>query len=409
MKINRRYIFTLLCFLIFIANSYSQSLNSLIDSALVNNPILKASKIKLEYIKERLNEVDYISNTKIAYGYFVSKPETKTGAQNYKISLKQQIPWFGTIAAKKKYVNSISEAEYEEVLITSKKLVLNVSKSYYNLFLIKETRKLIKENISILDRYMKFVNKSIEVGNASLSDLLKVRIRRNQQLELYKLKEKDYEIESINLNKLLDRDENINIEFIDSVDIDISKLSIKNFDFSKHSEILKFDRLYNSIANSELVNRKDRLPKIEFGLDYINVAKTNIPSVKDDGKDIFMPMASISIPIFSKKNRSISRQNKMKIRELEMKKLDRLNTLKSLFLSTQRKMSKAIIDYNFQKKNINNILDIEKLLLKEYETGKIDINDILDINESLIKFKIKKVQALKKYNELALYIDYIIK
>lgn len=409
MKINRRFLFTLTCLVIFITNSYSQSLNSLVDTALLNNPKLKASKIKLEYIKERLNEVNYISNTKIAYGYFVTKPETKTGAQNYKISLKQQIPWFGTISAKKKYVNSLSDAEYEEILISSKKLILNVSKSYYNLFLIKETKKLIKENISILDRYMKFVNKSIEVGNASLSDLLKVKIRRNQQLEKYKLKDKDYEIESINLNQFLDRDESIRINLTDSLIMDISKLSIKKFDLSKHSEILKFDKLYNSIVNSELINRKDRLPKLEFGIDYINVAKTNMPSVKNDGRDIFMPMASVSIPIFSKKNSSISRQNKLKIRELEMNKLDRINALKSLFYSTNHRMSKALIDFNFQKKNINNVLDIENLLLKEYETGKIDINDILDINESLIKFKIKKLEALKRYNDLSLIIDYIVK
>lgn len=409
MKINRRFLFTLTCLVIFITNSYSQSLNSLVDTALLNNPKLKASKIKLEYIKERLNEVNYISNTKIAYGYFVTKPETKTGAQNYKISLKQQIPWFGTISAKKKYVNSLSDAEYEEILISSKKLILNVSKSYYNLFLIKETKKLIKENISILDRYMKFVNKSIEVGNASLSDLLKVKIRRNQQLEKYKLKDKDYEIESINLNQFLDRDESIRINLTDSLIMDISKLSIKKFDFSKHSEILKFDKLYNSIVNSELINRKDRLPKLEFGIDYINVAKTNMPSVKNDGRDVFMPMASVSIPIFSKKNSSISRQNKLKIRELEMNKLDRINALKSLFYSTNHRMSKALIDFNFQKKNINNVLDIENLLLKEYETGKIDINDILDINESLIKFKIKKLEALKRYNDLSLIIDYIVK
>ena len=67
-----------------------------------------------------------------------------------------------------------------------------------------------------------------------------------------------------------------------------------------HPELLKFDKLFRSIEQSELLNQKESSPKIGFGLDYINVSERPDINFIDNGKDIIMPMISLSIPIFNK-------------------------------------------------------------------------------------------------------------
>ena len=47
---------------------------------------------------------------------------------------------------------------------------------------------------------------------------------------------------------------------------------------------------------------------IGFGLDYIDVSESPNMIFSENGKDILMPMISVSIPIFNKKYKS---QNKM--------------------------------------------------------------------------------------------------
>ena len=64
-----------------------------------------------------------------------------------------------------------------------------------------------------------------------------------------------------------------------------------------HPELLKYDKLYESIEQSELLNLKESSPMIGFGLDYINVSERPDMNLSDNGKDIVMPMVSLSIPM----------------------------------------------------------------------------------------------------------------
>ena len=48
-----------------------------------------------------------------------------------------------------------------------------------------------------------------------------------------------------------------------------------------------------------MLNQKENKPTIGFGLDYVNVSNRTDLNFSDNGKDILMPMLSISIPIFN--------------------------------------------------------------------------------------------------------------
>ena len=97
-----------------------------------------------------------------------------------------------------------------------------------------------------------------------------------------------------------------------------------------HPELLKFDRLYESVSEAELLNQKESLPKLGFGLDYIPVAERTDMVVDENGKDILMPMLSVSIPIFNNKFKSVTRQNEIRQKEIQAQRSDRMNKLETL-------------------------------------------------------------------------------
>lgn len=72
---------------------------------------------------------------------------------------------------------------------------------------------------------------------------------------------------------------------------------------------MKYDKLFQSVEQSELLNQKERKPMVGFGLDYIAVSERPNMSFGDNGKDIVMPMISLSIPILNKN--TIQKQNKI--------------------------------------------------------------------------------------------------
>ena len=114
--------------------SYGQTLESLIAEGLKNSPEIQERQSNFKGIQERKNEVNTLPNTNFGLGYFLSEPETRTGAQRLKLSVSQMMPWFGSITTRQNYVTSIAEAKFVDIAIASRKLIASISQSYYQLY-----------------------------------------------------------------------------------------------------------------------------------------------------------------------------------------------------------------------------------------------------------------------------------
>jgi outer membrane protein TolC len=146
---------------------------------------------------------------------------------------------------------------------------------------------------------------------------------------------------------------------------------------------------------------------IGFGIDYINVEKRPDMDFSDNGKDILMPMVSLSIPIFNKKYRSQTRQNELKQLEIRSEKQERLNKLETLLDRAINDRISSRISYQTQSKNLREAKEAEKILLRSYETGTIDFNDVLDIQELQLKFQINQIDSVKDYYVQTTIINYL--
>ena len=411
MKTSNRHIIIkiifVFCSLFLVLSIQSQELESLIKKSLENNPKIKQFELQYKIASEKVNEVNTIPNTEIGIGYFVSQPETRTGAQRTKVSLKQMIPWFGSITARENYVSSLADAKYEDIVIAKRKLMMSVSKYYYNLYAIKTKQEVIVENIELLKTYKTLMLSSIEVGKASVVDVLRLQMRQNELEQLKQVLEQEYLGEQTALNKLLNRDKNTVIYVVNGLIIPLENSLINSENIELHPELTKYDKLYKSVEKSEILNQKENKPMIGFGLDYISVSERPNVNFNDNGKDILMPMLSLSIPIFNKKYKSRTRQNNLKKQEIKAQKQDRLNRLESILNKAITSIIAARISYNTQIKNLKQAKNTEKILIKNYETGTINFNDVLDVQELRLKFQINQIKSVKKYFIQMAVINYL--
>jgi cobalt-zinc-cadmium efflux system outer membrane protein len=387
--------------------SNAQQLETLIEEGLTNNPEIQIFELKHQVAKEKVNEANTLPNTQIGIGYFVSEPETRTGAQRFKVSAKQIFPSFGSITARENYATSLANAVYEDVVIAQRKLVASISQSYYNLYALKEKQTVLNENITLLETYEELALTSVEVGKASAVDVLRLQMRQNELEQLKQVLEQDYLAEQTALNKLLNREKNIEIS-IDSELTMPSEITLINSEkLTLHPELLKYDKLYESVEKSELLNQKESSPMLGFGLDYIAVSKRPNLDFSNNGKDIVMPMVSVSIPIFNNKYKSKTKQNELLKKEINFQKQDKLNRLETVLDKAVKKNTSARISYNTQAKNLKQAKDAETILVKNYETGTIDFNDVLDIQELQLKFQINQIESIKTYYLQKTIINYL--
>ena len=388
-------------------NTHAQKLEVLIDEAIKNNPEIQKVELQYSIASEKVIEVNSIPNTEFAVGYFISEPETRTGAQRARISVKQMLPWFGSITARENYVSSLADAKYEDIVITKRKLIMSVSQSYYNLYTNKAKQLVLTENIKLLETYETLALTSVEVGKASAVDVLRLQMRQNEMQQLKDVLQQQFLAEQTNLNNLLNRDDAMSVQLIDELIIPSEDVEINLGELALHPELLKYDKLYKSVEQSELLNQKESSPMIGFGLDYIPVSERTDMNLIDNGKDIVMPMVSVSIPIFNKKYKSISKQNELQQQEINYQKQERLNSLETLLDKAIKERISARISYVTQTKNLKQAKDAEGILIKSFETGTIDFNDVLDIQELQLKFQMNQIESIKTYYVQTAIINYL--
>uniref|UniRef100_UPI00404829A6 TolC family protein n=1 Tax=Polaribacter sp. TaxID=1920175 RepID=UPI00404829A6 len=384
-----------------------QDLESLIKIGVENSPSLQKFELKYLGMSEKKNEVSTLPNTEIGFGYFVSEPETRTGAQRFKVSIKQMIPWFGSISSRENYSKSMAAVSFEDVQIAKRKLILSISKQYYDLYAIKAKQKVVLENKILLNSYEKLALKALEVAKASAVDILRLQMRQNELEQLSAVLEQNYIAQQTALNLLLNREKTWSISVPETLELPISEALFNSQNLDLHPELIQYDRLYSSVMESELLNQKENKPMIGFGLDYIDVSERPAMNFTDNGKDILMPMVSVSIPIFSKKYKSKTLQNELKQQEIKTEKQERMNALMTLLETAKTNRVVARIRFETQVKNSEQARNAEKLLLQNYETGTVNFTDVLEIQELQLKFQTQQIEAVKNYFVQTTIINYL--
>ena len=398
----------ILVFLFVSAFAKAQQLQSYIKEAEANNPEIQAFELRYNIAEEKVNEANWIPNTEVSAGYFVSEPETRVGAQRARIGVKQMLPWFGTITARENYATAMADAEYVDITIAKRKLALSVAQSYYSLYSIRAKQAVLDENIQLLETYKQLALTSVEVGKASAVDVLRLQIRQNELQQQKEVLEEEFTAEQTAFNNLLNRESMMTVDVVSEMEIPQEDPFYSNDALSLNPELLKYDKLYESVAQSELLNQRESLPMIGFGLDYLPVTERNDVNFSDNGKDVLMPMVSISIPIFNNRYKSISKQNELRQQEIETQREQRLNVLESAFAKAQSQRNQARIAYSTQDSNLKQAQDAEEILVKNYETGTIDFNDVLDIQELQLKFQMNQIDSVQMYYVQSAIINYLI-
>ena len=385
----------------------AQGLQSYISEAQANNPKIQAYELRYTIAREKENEANWLPNTEFGAGYFVSEPETRTGAQVARFSAKQMLPWFGTVATRQKYASAMAETDYVDYVVAKRKLALAVAQSYYELYSLWSKQGILDTNIELLHTYETLALTSVEVGKASAVDVLRLQIRQNELEQQKQMLREQFKGEQVNFNNLLNRDTDLTVDLTVSMDIpDRDPVTMDSLELNP--ELLRFDKMYESVTQAELLNQKEGAPMLGFGLDYVPVQERPDMSFNDNGKDIVMPMVSLSIPIFNKRYTSKTKQNELRKEEITFQKQERLNVLESAFAKAIAQRNEARIAYDTQSKNLKQAKDAEQILVKNYETGTIDFNDVLDIQELQLKFQINQIQSVQLYYVQSAIINYLI-
>ncbi|MBD3627733.1 TolC family protein [Cyclobacterium sp.] len=396
--------------LVFLGTSVSQAqtLNDYFKIAAQNNPGLQSKYKEFEAALQKVDQVSTLPDPNISFGYFISPVETRVGPQRARFSLTQMFPWFGTLRAQGDAAALMAEAKYQSFLDARNKLYYQVAVAYYPLYELNQWRYIEQKNIDILQSYKTISNSKFKNGTGTMVDVLRVDIMLKDATTNLNILDKKEKPLITTFNKLLDRDENERVLVGDSL---LAESLADNFPkdslLTNNPVLNALDFRIKASEAQEQAAIKQGLPKLGVGLDYVMVGERTDMELPDNGKDVLMPMVSVSIPIFRKKYRGSVKEAQLMQESYSLQKDEYANSLTSgyemaWFEIQQQQELLQLYDQQVQESE-----QALNLLFTAYGNSGKEFEEVLRMQQQLLKYEKLKATAETQYQIAIAKLNYL--
>lgn len=156
-----------------------------------------------------------------------------------------------------------------------------------------------------------------------------------------------------------------------------------------------------SYKSKLVMDKKMGLPMIGIGLQYSLLSRRmdmGIPTTSMNGKDMIMPMVSLSIPIYRKKYSAQRNESRLMILSAEEKYANTLNTLNAEYIRVKQAIADAGRKVQLYQKQQELALVTYNLAVSELVSGVGSLTSVIDIQRQLLDYKLKLSQGILTYN-----------
>ena len=208
-------------------------------------------------------------------------------------------------------------------------------------------------------------------------------------------------------NRLLNRDEEEEVQIADSLSVEKHLISRDSL-WIDHPVLNELDLRIKASEKQEVLAKKQGLPKLGVGLDYVVVGERTDMSVPDNGQDALMPMVSVGIPIFRGKYHAAKKEAQIMQERYSLQKEDRINQLTSSYEMAVFDRNQQVEFIQLYDEQIAETQQILNLLLSAYSNSGKEFEEVLRIQQQLLKYKKLKAAALTNYYTAIAKLNYII-
>ncbi|HES60073.1 MAG TPA: TolC family protein [Caldithrix sp.] len=406
MKLNLiKYLFVIL---IFTGFTQGQTLEEYFQIAADNNPGLQAEYKEYKAALLKVPQVSSLPDPTFSFGYFIEPVETRVGPQKAKFSLTQMFPWFGTLKAQGNAAALMAEAKFQAFLDAKNKLYYDVAAAYYPIYELNRIRQIEQENVTLLDAYKTIALQKFQNGEGTMVNVLRTDIMlKDAQTNLDILNTKEMPLLA-SFNQLLNREANEPVAITDTLlVIPLPDNAVPDSMLVNNPNLFKFELLYESQQAAEKAAFRQGLPKFGLGLDYVLVDERTDMDVPDNGKDVIMPMVSISLPIFRGKYKAAREEAKLMQESYRLKKEDLHNTLIAKYEMIKFEITKKQKLIELYVQQIEESKQMLNLLYTAYSNSGKDFEEVLRMEQKLLKYRKLKASALSEYHIALEKLNYI--
>ena len=381
------------------------SLAVYIAEAIRNNPALKSEYQAYQAQMANAQGAGVLSDPQLSVGLFPQAMHHVNGKQIATITIMQMFPWFGTLKAGREQMEYKAQEAYQKFREKSLSLAFDVEKQWYSILATQEKVKAVKRKRALLNDIKKvaiYLYKNYTAGrDTKMSDQLRLDAEEERLKEQTESLETQLTLQKQQFNITLHRQPNAALSLPDSITL----RQMPTFNWTEiernNPKLAQYSAIQKAFKSQEEQTRAKGMPMIGVGLQYMLNGKVDMPMMPNmNGKDMVMPMVSVTIPIYRKKITSAIHSAQLMERSAAYNYQSQLDALQSTYLSIEQRaddIKRKLKLYESEVSLLNRTLE---LMQKEYATGAASLTDILQTTRESIDYDLLKAEANAQYNTI---------
>ncbi len=444
------------------SQQYPDSLLRYLEIAAKYNPAVLQKFTEYQAALQKIPQVGSLSDPQLSVGVFLKPMELVSGNQVADIRLMQMFPWFGVLKYAKDEMSLMANAKFELFRDAKLQVYYDVQRTWYELYKVQKDISISEKNIEILKiierlALVRFKSTPSESAGTSSSGSAKSAVSAQENSagssgmqtmgagqgnsgavastqasssmqsspmgssstssglsDIYRIQIEAGDLEN-NIALLKNQQNTIMAQFntylnrpvtapvftyenisMDSLELSLLAVSDSMLVNNPMLGMLKYEE--QSIeARKKMVTRMG-YPMVGLGLNYSLISKSEMSTSPMNGKDMIMPMVTVSLPIYRKKYNAM-------INEAELMKTATSQNYQAASNSLQAEYYQAVQLYqdahrrvklyDNQYKLASKSLD---LMLKSFIVSSSGLTDVLRIRQQTLDYELKEVEAVADFN-----------
>ena len=429
----------------------SQELSDYLAISAEQNPGVKSAFLEYQSALQKIPQAGTLPDPQLSLGVFLRPMEQMMGDQVAQVSLMQMFPWFGTLDAAKAEASAMARARFNAFREARSMAFYEVKATWYALHLVEEEYRITQETLKIVGTLEAIAvnrfksgetgpgvatggrvdsppagsisqNAMGEMGASAPKTSMAVGSNmtgemgggRSGLVDVLRLRMKILEMENTELlladtkrtvraqfNRLLNRPLDAEVVLGDSIHIESLPLPILEIPDSiiAHYPMLQMLAAAEAaFGASERMNRRMGFPMIGLGAQY-GILRPRVGNTNPmNGRDMWMPMVSMNLPIWRKKYRASVAEAGLKRQAAAEALLETQNAVMVTYEEAMKDYQDAQRRRTLFVKQTLLAEEALNILMASYGAGGDDFEEVLQIQQSLLNYRLANVKATVEQN-----------
>ena len=434
-----------------------------------NNPVVLQKFFEYEAAWQKIPQVGSLPDPELSMGVFLSPMELVGGNQVADLRLMQMFPWFGTLRNARDEMSMMANAKFEIFRDAKLQLYYEIQKTWYALYKVQQDILISEKNIGILRSLERLsltkfktasaggsssttsdapmpagvlpANDNMAPGSATMAEKSGAGAQRSSGqvssgmpgnsmgtapgtsglADLYRIQMEIGELENniallraeLNtmtalFNNYLNRPVQMPVSLPDTLIADTLYLSLQAVEDSMFSgnpmlEMLQYEQ--QSFEYRTKMVTKMGYPMIGLGLNYSVISKNEMSASEMNGKDMIMPMVSVTLPIYRKRYKSMRLETDLLRKASDQSYSAAVNNLKTEYyqaIQLYEDARRRVRLYENQRLLATKSLGI---MLESFAGSGSGLTEVLRIRQQTLEFEKMQVEALADYHTALAWLN----